>query len=135
MPVELFKYPGWAFHFPLSSTCFATSRKQLTPYSNVGNKIEPYFLHGGCGQIFKVTSVTTPRVPSEPKITWCKSGPLEIRGPWQLFCRTPFGVTKVTWTIYANWKFEWNLKLNMKSDNFIMFHILLFINRLITRCF
>lgn len=44
-------------------TCRATSLRHLTPSSNCGNTIEPYFLHGGIGLIFNVTSVTTPNVP------------------------------------------------------------------------
>ena len=44
-------------------TCLAISLKQLTPCSKFGNTMEPYFLHSGMGLIFKVTSVTTPRVP------------------------------------------------------------------------
>ena len=48
-------------HF--NHTCLAISLKQLTPCSKFGNTMEPYFLHSGMGLIFKVTSVTTPRVP------------------------------------------------------------------------
>lgn len=48
-----------------SLTCLATSLIQLTPFSNCGNTIEPYFLHVGIGLIFNVTSVTTPNVPTK----------------------------------------------------------------------
>lgn len=43
----------------------ATSRRQDTPLSKSGNTIDPYFLHSGNGRIFIITSVTTPRVPTQ----------------------------------------------------------------------
>ena len=43
--------------------CRAISRRHPTPFSKSGNTIEPYFLHGGMGRIFIITSVITPIVP------------------------------------------------------------------------
>ncbi len=39
-------------------------------------------------------------VPSEPSMKWCMSGPVDVRGPRQLFSITPLGVTifiRTTW--------------------------------------
>lgn len=47
--------------------CLAISLRQLTPFTNAGNTMEPYFLQGGRGRILIVTSVTTPRVPRVTK--------------------------------------------------------------------
>ena len=49
-------------------TCFAISLRQFTPFSKLGNTIEPYFLQSGSGRIFIVTSVTTPSVPVDKMI-------------------------------------------------------------------
>lgn len=38
--------------------------------------------------------------PSEPRMKWWMSGPVDMRGPWQLFSITPRGVTIFTWTTY-----------------------------------
>lgn len=60
-----------ATHALPHATCLATSRRQATPCSKLGNTTEPYFWYSGMGRIFMVTSVTTPRVPvekSQPEI-------------------------------------------------------------------
>lgn len=67
-------------HRIIFSTNLATSRRHLTPESKLGNSIEPYSLHSGIGQILNVTSVTTPKIPSDPKINWFMSGPADILG-------------------------------------------------------
>jgi len=36
--------------------------------------------------------------PSEPMMKWWMSGPVDMRGPWQLFSMTPRGVTIFMWT-------------------------------------
>ena len=48
--------------------CRAISRINFTPSSKLGNTTDPYLITWGKGLIFSVTSVITPRVPSEPKI-------------------------------------------------------------------
>ena len=51
-------------------TCLAISLRQATPFSKLGNTIEPYLLHSGTGLIFIVTSVTTPSVPVQYTSTY-----------------------------------------------------------------
>lgn len=43
---------------------------------------DPYFFISGFGKIFTVASVITPKIPSEPRIICCKSGPPDIRGTY-----------------------------------------------------
>ena len=49
-------------------TSRATSRINLTPQSKSGKTKDAYFLMGGTGRIFNVTSVTTPKVPADNNI-------------------------------------------------------------------
>lgn len=62
------------------SLFFAISLMHFTPDSKFGNRIEPYFRHLGNGLTLIVTSVMTPKLPSEPNTMWLKSGPQLIRG-------------------------------------------------------
>ena len=62
-------------------TCLATSLRKATPLSKFSKTTDPYFLTSGTGRIRKVTSVMTPRMPSDPNMKCWMSGPIEFRGP------------------------------------------------------
>lgn len=55
----------------------------------------------GSLRTFIVTSVTTPSVPSEPRMKWWMSGPQEMRGTVHDFSITPLGVTILQLTSYV----------------------------------
>lgn len=74
-------------------TLLASSLRNLIPGSYSGNIIEPNTLISGKGRTLKETSVTTPSVPSDPKINCWISGPPETLGTMQFLSTTPLGVT------------------------------------------
>jgi len=49
-------------------TCLATSLMKVTPSLKLGKTMDPYFLTSGTGLIQMVTSVMTPRMPSDPNM-------------------------------------------------------------------
>lgn len=57
--------------------------------------IEAKLLTSGTGRTLTITSVTTPKFPSWPKISQLKSGPAETLGQCSDFLYVPFEVTNV----------------------------------------
>lgn len=98
----MFKMPrAWD---PSWSSCFITKlcRKAHKPRAAYEVHARP------CSDILK--SHEKGSKPSEPMMKWWMSGPVDMRGPWQLFSITPCGVTIFTCTTYENQK-------SMKNSN------------------
>mmetsp|Transcript_32972 Transcript_32972/g.104260 ORF Transcript_32972/g.104260 Transcript_32972/m.104260 type:complete len:207 (-) Transcript_32972:443-1063(-) len=71
---------------------------KLTPLSKLGNKMDPYFRAGGNFLIRRTASVITPRVPSDPRMTCCTSGPIDSLGTSTALSIVPTDVTIFTRT-------------------------------------
>ncbi len=67
------------------------SRKAAVAAAKVGKVHEPYDVTAGTGRIRTVTSVSTPKAPSEPRNSSRRSGPAALEGA-RPSCSSPAGV-------------------------------------------
>ena len=77
-----------------SRSCRASCCRAASPAGHVRNDQPSYAQLAGLGRTRSVSSVMTPRVPSEPRARPSRSGPAALAGGWPS-SSTPDGVARV----------------------------------------